>query len=117
MEFLALVWALEKLHYYLEGSTFVLMTDCTAVKTLVNMKSPNRHMLRWQIAIQQYRGQMTIIHKEGAKHKNADGLSRWALPNTPDNPAYEPEDDDMFPILGIHVRDLDEAFYELVRQS
>jgi hypothetical protein len=74
-------------------------------------------MLRWQIAIQQYRGQMTIIHKEGAKHKNADGLSRWALPNTPDNPAYDPEDDKIFPILGIHVCDLDEALYELVRQS
>ena len=73
MECLALVWALEKLHYYLEGSTFVVITDCTAVKTLVNMKSPNRHMLRWQIAIQQYRGQMTIIHKEGAKHKKC----RW----------------------------------------
>jgi hypothetical protein len=117
MECLALVWALEKLHYYLEGSTFVVITDFTAVKTLVNMKSPNRHMLRWQIAIQQYRGQMTIIHKEGAKNKNVDGLSRWALPNTPENPAYGPEDNDIFPILGIHVCDLDEAFYELVRQS
>ena len=65
----------------------------------------------------QYRGQMTIICKEGAKQKNADGLSRWALPNTPDNPAYEPEDDDIFPILGIHVCDLNEAFYEIVKQS
>jgi hypothetical protein len=46
---------------------------------------------------------MTIIHKAGKKHMNADGLSRWALPNTPDNPAYNPEDEDIFPILGIHV--------------
>jgi hypothetical protein len=36
-------------------------------------------------------------------------LSRWALPNTPDNPAWDPEDEDIFPILGIHVCDLDEA--------
>ncbi|MBW0532587.1 hypothetical protein O181_072302 [Austropuccinia psidii MF-1] len=28
---------------------------------------------------------MTIVHKAGNIHKNADGLSRWALPNTPDN--------------------------------
>ena len=99
MECLALVWALDKLHYYLEGCKVVVITDCTAVKTLMNMKTPNRHMLRWQIAIQQYRGHMTILHNAGAKHKNADGLSRWALPNTPDNPAYDPEDEDIFPIL------------------
>jgi hypothetical protein len=60
---------------------------------------------------------MTIIHKEGTKHKNADGLSRWALPNTPANLPYDPEDDYIFPILGIHVCDLDEAFYEMVKQS
>ncbi|KAI7959400.1 hypothetical protein MJO28_003191 [Puccinia striiformis f. sp. tritici] len=117
MECLALVWSLEKLHYYLEGSNFVVVTDCTAVKTLMNMKTPNRHMLRWQIAIQQYRGHMTIVHKAGVKHKNADGLSRWALPNTPDNPAYDPEDEDIFPILGIHACDLDNAFYDLVQKS
>ncbi|KAI7935554.1 hypothetical protein MJO28_016425 [Puccinia striiformis f. sp. tritici] len=117
MECLALVWSLEKLHYYLEGTKVVVVTDCTAVKTLMNMKTPNRHMLRWQIAIQQYRGHMTIIHKPGIKHKNADGLSRWALPNTPDNPAWDAEDDDIFPILGIHMCDLDTAFYELVKSS
>ncbi|POW23151.1 hypothetical protein PSHT_00455 [Puccinia striiformis] len=117
MECLALVWSLEKLHYYLEGTKVVVVTDCTAVKTLMNMKTPNRHMLRWQIAIQQYRGHMTIVHKPGIKHKNADGLSRWALPNTPDNPAWDAEDDDIFPILGIHMCDLDVAFYELVKSS
>ncbi|MBW0517887.1 hypothetical protein O181_057602 [Austropuccinia psidii MF-1] len=52
MEWLCLVWALEKLHYYLDGSAFEVITDCNAVKSLLNMKTPNRHMLRWQIAIQ-----------------------------------------------------------------
>ncbi|KAI7954398.1 hypothetical protein MJO28_004798 [Puccinia striiformis f. sp. tritici] len=117
MECLALVWSLEKLHYYLEGSKFVVITDCTAVRTLMHMKTPKRHMMRWQIAIQQYRGSMTIVHKSGSKHQNADGLSRWALPNTPDNPAYVSEDEDIFPILGIHACDLDSAFYEVVKQS
>ncbi|MBW0575295.1 hypothetical protein O181_115010 [Austropuccinia psidii MF-1] len=32
MECLCLVWALEKLHYYLDGSAFEIMTDCNAVK-------------------------------------------------------------------------------------
>ncbi|MBW0563580.1 hypothetical protein O181_103295 [Austropuccinia psidii MF-1] len=52
MEFLCLVWALEKLNYFLEGFVFKVITDCTALKSLLNMKTPNRHMLRWQIAIQ-----------------------------------------------------------------
>ncbi|MBW0461457.1 hypothetical protein O181_001172 [Austropuccinia psidii MF-1] len=40
MECLCLVWALEKLHYYLEGSSFEVIIDCNAVKSLLNMKSP-----------------------------------------------------------------------------
>ncbi|MBW0503432.1 hypothetical protein O181_043147 [Austropuccinia psidii MF-1] len=60
-EFLCLVWALEELHYYLEGAVFEVYADCTAFKSLLNMKNTNRHMLRWQIAIQEYRDNMTII--------------------------------------------------------
>ncbi|MBW0589580.1 hypothetical protein O181_129295 [Austropuccinia psidii MF-1] len=65
MECLCLVWALEKLNYFLEGCGFEVITGCTAVKPLLNMKTPNRHMLRWQIAIQTYRGNMTIVQKYG----------------------------------------------------
>jgi hypothetical protein len=74
MECLALVWSLEKSHYHFEGTKVVVVTDCTAVKTFMNIKTPNRHMLRWQIAIQQYRGHMTIVHKAGIKNKNAESL-------------------------------------------
>ncbi|MBW0565301.1 hypothetical protein O181_105016 [Austropuccinia psidii MF-1] len=49
---LCLVWALEKLQYYLDGTVFDVITDCNAVESLLNMKTPNRNMLRWQIAIQ-----------------------------------------------------------------
>ncbi|MBW0500235.1 hypothetical protein O181_039950 [Austropuccinia psidii MF-1] len=51
-ECLCLVWALEKLHYYLEGVVFEVYTDCTALKSSLNMKATNRHILRWEIAIQ-----------------------------------------------------------------
>ncbi|MBW0544642.1 hypothetical protein O181_084357 [Austropuccinia psidii MF-1] len=73
---LCLLWALEKLHYYLEGAVFEVYTDCTALKSLLNMKTTNRHMLRWTIAIQECRGNITIIYKEGKSHTNADVLSR-----------------------------------------
>ncbi|MBW0560043.1 hypothetical protein O181_099758 [Austropuccinia psidii MF-1] len=72
MECLCLVWALEKLHYYLDGSVFEVITDCNSVKSLLNIRTPNRYMLRWQIAIQEYRGNMTIVHKAGKINKNAD---------------------------------------------
>ncbi|MBW0539050.1 hypothetical protein O181_078765 [Austropuccinia psidii MF-1] len=49
MGFLFLVWGLEKLHYYLDETVFDVITDFNAVKSLLNMKTPNRHMLRWQI--------------------------------------------------------------------
>ncbi|MBW0569527.1 hypothetical protein O181_109242 [Austropuccinia psidii MF-1] len=86
-----LVWALEKLHFFLEGAFFEVYKDCTVLKTLLNMKTTNRHMLRWQVAIQEYRGNITIIYKEGKSHINADGLRRWPLDNVKSTPAYDPE--------------------------
>ncbi|MBW0516117.1 hypothetical protein O181_055832 [Austropuccinia psidii MF-1] len=53
MKSVCLVWALEKLHYYLNGSVFEVITHCNAMKSLLNMKTSNRYMLRWQIAIQE----------------------------------------------------------------
>ncbi|MBW0507486.1 hypothetical protein O181_047201 [Austropuccinia psidii MF-1] len=51
-ECLCLLWALEKLHYYLEGAVFEVYKDCKALKSLLNIKTTNRHMLGWKIAIQ-----------------------------------------------------------------
>ncbi|MBW0480521.1 hypothetical protein O181_020236 [Austropuccinia psidii MF-1] len=115
---LCLFWALEKLNYFLEGCVLEVITDCTAVKSLLNMKTPNRHMLRWQIAIQEYRGNHTIFHKYGNIHKDADGLRRWTIPNNIDNPAYVLEEAfPQIPIEGISVTDLNTTFFEEVRNS
>ncbi|MBW0503921.1 hypothetical protein O181_043636 [Austropuccinia psidii MF-1] len=113
MEFLCLVWALEKLHYYLDGSFSEVITDCNAVKSILNIKTPNRHILRWQIAIQEYRVNMTIVHKAGNIHKNSDGLSRWELANTLDNPAYVPlKAEPQIPIGVINITDIGIGFFE-----
>ncbi|MBW0503896.1 hypothetical protein O181_043611 [Austropuccinia psidii MF-1] len=61
-------------------------------------------MLRWQIAIQEYRGNMIIIHKEGKGHTNADGFSRWPLDNFKSNPAYDPKVESQIPI---HFMEID----------
>ncbi|MBW0468364.1 hypothetical protein O181_008079 [Austropuccinia psidii MF-1] len=118
MECLCLVWVLETLSYSLEGFVFEVITDCTAVKSLLNMKTPKRNMLRWQIAIQEYRGNMTIVCKDGNIHKNVDVMSRWPLKNDIDNPAYVPEEaSPQFPIEGISVTELNTTFFEEVRNS
>ncbi|MBW0585536.1 hypothetical protein O181_125251 [Austropuccinia psidii MF-1] len=108
----------EKLHYYLDGSAFEVINDCNGVKALLNMENRNRYMLRWKIAIQEYRGNITIVHKAGKIYNNADEVSRWALANTLDNPAYVPlEAEPQIPIEGINITDIGTKFFEEVRQS
>ncbi|MBW0570336.1 hypothetical protein O181_110051 [Austropuccinia psidii MF-1] len=75
-------------------------------------------MLRWQIAIQEYRGNMTIINQAGNIHKNADGLSRWTLPNKPDTPSYVPTSAEPHILIqGIKITDMGTEFFEEVRKS
>ncbi|MBW0510012.1 hypothetical protein O181_049727 [Austropuccinia psidii MF-1] len=74
-------------------------------------------MLRWQIAIKEYRGNITIVHKAGNIHRNSYGLSRWSLENTFDNLAYVPlEEEPQIPIEGINITDIGTGFFEEVRQ-
>ncbi|MBW0565942.1 hypothetical protein O181_105657 [Austropuccinia psidii MF-1] len=75
-------------------------------------------MLRWQIAIQEYRSNMTILHKAENIHKNSYGLSRWALPNIPANPAYVPiSAEPQIPIERINITDFETELFEEVRES
>ncbi|MBW0582172.1 hypothetical protein O181_121887 [Austropuccinia psidii MF-1] len=47
---------------------------------------------------------MTIVHKAGNIHNNADGWSIWALLNTPENPAYvSTSSEPQIPIEGINI--------------
>ncbi|MBW0553603.1 hypothetical protein O181_093318 [Austropuccinia psidii MF-1] len=71
-------------------------------------------MLRWQIAFQEYRENMTIVHKSGNIHTNANGLSRWALANTPDNPEWVPQEEHY--IEGICFTDIGTEFLSQVKE-
>ncbi|MBW0511590.1 hypothetical protein O181_051305 [Austropuccinia psidii MF-1] len=79
------------------------------------MNTLNRHMLRWKIAIQEYRGNMIIAHESGNIHINSDGLRRWALANTPENPAWVPQEEHH--IEGICVTDVGTEFFNQVEES
>ncbi|MBW0499640.1 hypothetical protein O181_039355 [Austropuccinia psidii MF-1] len=61
---------------------------------------------------------MTIAHKAGNIHKNADVLSRWALANTPYNPSYVPlEEEPQIPIEVIKITDVGTEFIKEFRES
>ncbi|MBW0485192.1 hypothetical protein O181_024907 [Austropuccinia psidii MF-1] len=61
---------------------------------------------------------MTIVNKAGNIHQKSNGLSRWALPNTPDNPAYVPENKEpQIPIEGINITDVGKELFKEVKES
>ncbi len=76
LECLAVVWAVEKFDYYLEGNKFKIITDHIALKWLFNKAIPKGRIGRWIARLQPYICNMEIIHKSGKKHTNADALSR-----------------------------------------
>ncbi|MBW0521159.1 hypothetical protein O181_060874 [Austropuccinia psidii MF-1] len=56
---------------------------------------------------------MTIVHKAGNIPNNADEIGRWALANTPYNPAYVPlEAEPQIPIEGINIAKVGTEFFE-----
>ncbi|MBW0495225.1 hypothetical protein O181_034940 [Austropuccinia psidii MF-1] len=61
-------------------------------------------MLMWQVDIEEYGGNMTIIYKEGKSHTNAVGFTRWPLDNVKSNPDYAPEVEAKVPI---HFMEID----------
>ncbi|MBW0475974.1 hypothetical protein O181_015689 [Austropuccinia psidii MF-1] len=77
------------------------------------MKTTNRHMLRWQITIQEYRGNMTIIYNKGKNQTNADILSRCPLDNVKSKPDYDPKVAAKIPIHSMEIdRRKNFRFYE-----
>ncbi|MBW0541077.1 hypothetical protein O181_080792 [Austropuccinia psidii MF-1] len=71
-------------------------------------------MLRCQIAIQEYRGNMNIVQKYFNILKSEDGLRRWPLPNNIDDPAYVSEEaSPQILIKGMSATDLNKTFIEV----
>ena len=73
-ELLAVVKAIKHFHAYLYGRTFLIRTDHSALRWLLNFRHPEGQIARWIESLQQYN--FTIEHRPGARHGNADALSR-----------------------------------------
>lgn len=80
-EALAIVWAVERLHLYLCGGHFTLITDCKPIELILsNPKSkPPARIERWNLRLQEYN--FTVAHTKGVDNPS-DFLSRHPCPDT-----------------------------------
>ncbi|GFW10660.1 retrovirus-related Pol polyprotein from transposon 17.6 [Trichonephila clavipes] len=75
----SIVFAIKRLHYYLDGNSFLVMTDPNPLVWLNRNISSNPILMRWALALQPYN--FKIVHRSGKSHKNADSLSRSVIDN------------------------------------
>ncbi|GFX56860.1 retrovirus-related Pol polyprotein from transposon 17.6 [Trichonephila clavipes] len=75
----SIVFAIKRLHYYLDGNSFLVMTDHNPLVWLNRNVSSNPRLMRWALALQPY--DFRIVHRSGKSHKNADSLSRSVIDN------------------------------------
>ena len=73
-ELLAVVKFTRRYRHYLLGKPFVVRTDHSSLTWLMRFKEPQGQIARWLEELSQY--DMTLQHRAGKKHINADTLSR-----------------------------------------
>ena len=74
-EMLAALLAMEAFSFYLCGAPeFTLRTDHACLRWLRNMKTTEALVNRWLTRFEQFH--FKVVHRAGAKHANADALSR-----------------------------------------
>ena len=89
-EMLALIWGIKYFRPYLYGQRFEARTDHNSLKWLHSFREPEGQVARWLEVLSEY--DFTIVHRPGAKHSNADALSRsnCSQQDTQDVPINQP---------------------------
>ena len=73
-ELLAIVLAMKPFEPYLQFRKFAVRTDHSSLRWLQSLRNPEQQLFRWLAVLQSFDFQ--VIHRPGAQHSNADGLSR-----------------------------------------
>lgn len=73
-ELLAVVRFTRVFRHYLLGRPFLVRTDHSSLTWLLRFKQIGGQLARWLEELSQY--DMTVVHRNGVKHANADALSR-----------------------------------------
>ena len=85
-EALAIYWAVKRLHKYLFGSEFLIVTDHESLKHIFSPsasvnRSTSSMLQRWAVALSGYN--YSIKHQPGSKIPHADFLSRYSFQAEP----------------------------------
>ncbi|MCG7869674.1 MAG: retroviral-like aspartic protease family protein, partial [Candidatus Thiodiazotropha taylori] len=73
-ELLAVVRFTRQFRHYILGRQFLVRSDHSSLRWLLNFKEPDGQLARWLEELSQY--DMVVRHRPGRKHENADALSR-----------------------------------------
>jgi hypothetical protein len=73
-EGLAVVWGTETFRRIVDGAPTLVITDHSALVTLLSRVKPVQRLLRWAIKLSEH--DLYIMHRAGARHQLADALSR-----------------------------------------
>ncbi len=71
---LAVIWAVQTLRPYLQGSHFAVFTDHSALKWMMNLTDPSGRLARWRLRLLEF--DFTIRYRKGKENNVADAVSR-----------------------------------------
>jgi len=79
-ECLAVVWAVGQFEPYLLDAPFTVVTDHSALQWLQSKRTENSRLMRWAMKLQEF--SFTVQYRPGKLNANADGPSRYPVPNS-----------------------------------
>ena len=100
-ELLAIVFFVKHFKHYLYGKQFIVRTDHGSLRWLLNFKNPEGQLARCLQVLSSY--EMTIVHRPGRQHRNADALSHMPCTQCGFDPNWENTEN-----LAQHVRNIQE---------